>query len=176
MSRRAEEWWLHACSSERLRCTEAGMVMLGFNGWGLQVHLTLTVNCALHSCLLITRAFKIVSLGAVFSLLKLSRFSLSELLSKEIGPYNLFSDMSFGGSNIHFVRIQWSLDSMIWELRPLWVSAVHGWVGVSGHLAESLSRISFLRFLVLRFHSSFDRAQTCGRYFRIWKHWSKHTT
>ena len=94
----------------------------------------------------------------------------------ESGPHNLFSDMSFGGPNIHLVRIQLSLDSKISELRPLWVSAVHAWVGVAGHLAESLSRISLSRFSLLSFHSSFDRARTGRSYFRIWKHWSKHTT
>ena len=64
MSWQAEEWWLHAFSSGELRCTEVEMVILGFNGWGLQTCLTLTVNCTLRSCLLITLAFKIVSLIA----------------------------------------------------------------------------------------------------------------
>jgi len=113
---------------------------------------------------------------AVFSQLELWRFSPSELLSMEFGPHNLFSDTSFGSTNMHLVRIQLSLDSKIGELRPWWVSAVHGWAGVAGHLAESLSRISLLRFLLLSFHSSFDRTRTYRRYFRIWKHWFKHTT
>jgi len=50
---------------------------------------------------------------ADFSLHELSRFSLSEFLWMEFGPHNLFSDMSFGGPNIHLVRIQLSLDSKI---------------------------------------------------------------
>ena len=113
---------------------------------------------------------------AVFSWLELLRFFLSEFLLMDFGPYNPFSDPSFGGPNIHLFRIQFSLDSKTWELRPLWVSAVHGWAGIAGHLAELLSRISLLRFSLLSFHSSFDRARTSSSYFRILKHWSKHTT
>jgi hypothetical protein len=161
MSQQAAESWLHACSSEELRCTKVDIVMLGFNGWGWQAHLTLTVNCTVPSCLLIPQAFRI---------------SVGELCSMDISPHHLFSDTSFGSQNIHLVRIQLSLDSKIWELRSLWVSAVYVWVGVAGHLAESLSRISLLRFLLLSVHSSFDRARTCRIYCMIWKHWSKHTT
>jgi hypothetical protein len=112
----------------------------------------------------------------VISSLELSKFSVSVLLWMEFSPHNLFSDTRFGSPNIHVVRIQLSLNSMLWELRPLSVSAVHGWAGVGGHHAESLSRLSLLRFSLLSFHSSFDRAWTCRSYFRIWKHWSKQTT
>ena len=128
-------------------------------------------NCRLALLWQLIALFIVVS-----SWLKLSRFSLAELLSTELGPRNPFSDTTFGGPNIHLVRIQLNLDSMIWELRPLWVSAVHGWAGVASHLAELLSRISLLRFSLLSFHSSVDRARTCWSDFRIWKHWSKHTT
>jgi hypothetical protein len=152
---------MHAWSSRELRCTKVEIVMIGFNGSGLQTRLTLTVNCTLRSCLIISRAFKILSLRA---------------LSMDFGPYNLFLDTGVGGPHIQILRIQSSLDSKIWDLSPLRVSAVHGWAGVAGHLAESLSRISFLRFSLISFHSSFDRARTCRSYFRIWKHWSKHPT
>jgi len=37
----------------------------------------------------------------------------------DFGPDTLFWDASFGGPNIHLVRIQLSLDSKIGELRPL---------------------------------------------------------
>jgi len=137
------------------------MVTIRFIRWGLQARLTLTVNCNLRSCLFITRAFK-------------SR-SLRTSLMMEIGSHNLFSDTSFGSPNIHLVRIELSLHSKHWELRPLWVSVVHGWAGVAGHLVESLSRICLLRFS-LSSCSSFDRARWCRGYFRIWKQRSKHTT
>jgi len=144
--------------------------------WGAPKLKWLCLDSMAEDCRLAWLWQLIVLFVAVFSQLELSRFSLSELLSMEFGPHNLFSDTSFGGSNIHLVRIQLSLNSKIWELRPLWVSAVHGWAGVAGHLAESLSGISLLRLSLISFHSSFDRAQTCRSYFRIWKHWSKHTT
>ena len=137
------------------------MVTIRFIRWGLQARLTLTVNCNLRSCLFITQAFK-------------SR-SLRTSLMMEISSHNLFSDTSFGGPKIHLVRIKLSLHSKHSELRPLWVSAVHGWAGVAGHLVESLSTICLLRFS-LSSCSSFDRAWWCRSYFRIWKQRFKHTT
>jgi len=129
--------------------------------WGLQPRLTVTVNCNLQSCLLFTESLK-------------SR-SLRTSLMMEIGSCNLFSDMSCHGPNIHLVRIGFSLHSKHWKLRHLWVSMVHGWAGVAGHLVESLSRICHVRFM----HSScssLDRSWWCKSYFRIWKHRLKHTT
>jgi len=49
----------------------------------------------------------------VLSSLDLSRISVSELLSMQFGPQNLFSDMCLGSPNIHLVRIQLSLHSKI---------------------------------------------------------------
>jgi len=144
--------------------------------WGAPKLNGLCLNSMADDCSLCLLRQLIALFVALLSWLKVSRFSLLELLSMEFGQHNLFSDMSFGGPIIHLVRIQFSVDSKIWELRPLWISAVHGWAGVASHLAESLSRISFLRFSLLSFHSSFDRARTCRSYLRIWKHWSKHTT
>jgi hypothetical protein len=124
--------YMYACSSGELRYTADYMVMIRFIRSGLQARFTLKGNCNFRSCLFITRAFK-------------SR-SLRTSLIMEIGWHKLFSDMSFGGTNIHFVRIELCLHSKHWEVRPLWVSVVHGWAGVAGHLVESLSRICLLRF------------------------------
>jgi len=73
------------------------------------------------------------------------------------------------------VRTEFSRHSKHWELRYLWVSAGHGCVGVAGQLAESLNRICLLWFSLWS-SSSCVGAQTCRSYFRISKHWSKHTT
>jgi hypothetical protein len=152
---------MHGWSSGELKCTEEYMVTRRFIRWGFQARLTMTVNCNLRRCLFVTRTFK-------------SRF-LRTSLKMEISFRNLFSDTSFGGPNIHLVRIELSQHSEHWELRPLWVSVVHGWVEVAGHLVESLSRICLLRFSPSSC-CSFDRARWCKSYFRIWKQRSKHTT
>ena len=137
------------------------MVTIRFIRWELQARLTLTVNCNLRNCHFITGAFKCCSLWTS--------------LMMEISSHNLFPDMGYGGPNIYLVRIELSLHSKDWELRPFWVSAVHGWAGVAGNLVESLGRICLLRFS-LSSCSSFDRARWCRRYFRIWKQMSKCTT
>jgi len=113
------------------------------------------------SCLFFTLAFK--------------SLSLRTSLMMKIASHSLFSDMGFGGPNIHLVGIKWSLHWRDRVLRPLWVSAVHGWAGVAGHFVESLSRISLLRFSISSC-SSFDRARCSRSYFRIWNQRSKHTT
>jgi hypothetical protein len=151
MSWRAEKWLLHSCSSSEWRCNEVEMVMLWFDGWGLQAHLTLTVNYALCICVLITRNFKILSLGASLN----GIWCRDSILGSEFGRWN-----------INLVRTQLSLVWKIWDHRLLWVIVVHWWVGVAGHLAEWLSRISLLRFLLLSLQSSFHRAQTCRSYCR----------
>jgi len=137
-----------ACSSTKSRCTEDYMVMLGFNGCWLQAHLAQTVNCKLQSCQFLAGAFKILPHWT--------------FLLIDFGSHNSFSNTSFGELNIQLVRIQFSLHSKYWKLRPPCVSAVHRWVAVAGHLAESQGRICLLRFLLLT-SSSFDRAQTCRR-------------
>jgi len=91
---------------------------------------TQTVICTRWGCLFLPGAFKIPALRTS--------------LLMNMCSHNLFSDMSFAGLNIHLVTIQLCLHSNRWELKPLWVSEVHGWVGVGGHLAESLTRICFL--------------------------------
>jgi hypothetical protein len=144
--------------------------------WGALKLTWLCFDSMANDCRLVSLWQLIALFVAVFWSLELSRFSFSVLLSMDFSPHNLFSNMSFGCPNLHSVWIQFSLDSKIWELRPLWVSVVHGWAGVAGHLAESLSRISGLRFSLLSIHSSFDGAGTCSCYFGIWKHWSKHPT
>jgi len=149
------------CKSGELRCTEDGMLLLGFNGRALQARLTLTVNCSLPSCIFFTGAFNILDLWT------------SPWM--DIRSHNQCYDRSFGSLNIHSVRIQLCLHSKHWELRSLWVSAAHGWGGVASHLAKSLSRICLLR-ISLSGSSSFERARTCRSYFKIWKHQSKHTT
>jgi hypothetical protein len=151
---------MHPCSSGELRFTEDYMVPIRFIHWGLQAHITLTVNCNLRSRLFITRPFM--------------SCSLQTLLMMTIGWHNLFSDSCFGGPNIQLVRIELSLHSKHWELRPLWVSVVHGGPGVAGHLVESQSRICLLRFS-LSSCSLFDRARQCRSYFGIRKQRSKHT-
>jgi hypothetical protein len=93
----------------------------------------------------------------------------------EIGSPNPFSDMSYSGPNIQVSHNWVKLEFKHWELRPHWVSTVHGWAGVAGHLAESLNRICLSRYLLCS-SSSFDRAWACRSYFRISKHRSKHTT
>jgi len=135
--------------------------MIRFIRWGLQAGLTLAVDCKLRSGHFFTRAF-------ISGSLQLS-------LMIEMIRHIRFSDTCFGGPNIHLVRIELSLHSRHWELRPLWVSAVHGWAGVAGHHVASLSRICLLRFS-LSSCSSFDRARWCRGYFRIWTQRSKHTT
>ena len=137
------------------------MVMIRFICCGLQAHLTRTVDCNLRSCLFITRVYK-------------SR-TLRTSLMMGIGSRNLVSDVSFVGPNIHFVRIELSLHSKLWELGRLWVSVVHGWAGVVGHLVKSLSRICPLRF-PLSSCSTFDRARWWRNYYRIRMQRSKHTT
>jgi len=137
------------------------MVTIRFIRSGLQAHLTLTVNSNLRSSLFIIHAFK-------------SR-SLWTFVMMDIGSHNPFSDTSFGGPNLHLVRIELNLHSKHWELRPLWVSEVHGWAGVAGHLVESLSRICHVR-LSLSSYSAFDRARWCRSNFKICKQRSKHTT
>jgi len=89
-------------------------------GW--QALFTLTVNCTLRSPFVLNGALK--------------HLSLQNSRWVDVGLYNLFSDMSFGGLNIDLVRIRLSLLSKHWELRPHWVSVEHGWAGVAGHHAE----------------------------------------
>jgi len=125
------------------------MVTTKFISQGLQAYLALTLNCNCRSCLFIHWAFKSLSLRAS--------------LMMETGSHNQFSHQSFGGPNIDLFRIELSLHSKHWEHRPLWVSVVHGWAGVAGHLVESLSRIRLLGFS-LSSCSSFDRAWRCRRY------------
>jgi hypothetical protein len=137
------------------------MVTIRFIRWGLQVCGALTVICNLRSCLFISWVF-------------ISR-SLQTSLMMEIGSHNLCSDTSFGGPNIHLVRIELSLCSKHWDVRPLWVSVVHGLARVSSHVVELLSRICLLRFSLWSC-SSFDRARWCRSYFKIWKQRSKHST
>jgi len=108
------------------------MVMFGSNSWGSHAWLTLTVNCTPQLHCFITRAFKILFLGT----------SLLTTICSHI----LFSDMSIGGPNIHVVRIQLCVQWKHWELQPVGVSVVHGWVGVASHRAESLSRICLCDF------------------------------
>ena len=145
----------------KLRCTKVYMVMLGFSGWGLQVRLTLTVNCTLQSCLFETWALQIVSLWTS--------------LLMDIGWHNVISDMSSGGPNIQLVGIKLSLHSKHWELRPVWVSVVRGWAGDAGHRAESLNEICLLPFSLWSFRS-FNRYWTCRSNFMISRNRSKHTT
>jgi hypothetical protein len=129
----------------------------------------LCLNSIAEDCRLALHWQLIALFIAVFSSLKLSSVSLLELLLMELGPHHQFFDTSFGCPNIHLVRIRFSLDPKIWELTPLGASAIHGWAGVAGHLAVSLSRLSVLRLSLLSIHSSFDKARTCRSYFRIWK-------
>jgi len=152
---------MHAGSSGELRCTEDWIVTIWCIHWGLQGWLTLTDNCNLRSCRFFTRA--------------LMSCSLRTSLMMAIGSHTLFSERSFGAPNVHLVRIELCLHSKHWELRPLWVSVVHGWAGVAGHLVQSLSRICLLKFLLSSW-SSFGRARWCRCYVRIWKERSKHTT
>jgi len=154
ISHRAEEWYVQACSAGDLRCTKDEMGMLSFIGWRLQACLALTVNCKLQRYFVFTPAFKILTLRTP--------------LVMEIGSHELISETSFGSPNIHLVKIELCLHSNHGELRLLWVSVVHGWVGVASHLVESLHRICLLRFS-LSSSSSFDRAQCCRTYFWIWK-------
>jgi len=70
----------------KLRCTKVWIVMLVFNGGGLQARFTLRVNCTVRSCVFLTWAFNIRSLRTS--------------LLMEIGSYNLLSDTSFSGPNI----------------------------------------------------------------------------
>jgi hypothetical protein len=142
------------CCSGELRCTEDRMVTIRFIRWGLEARPTLTANGNLWSYLLITRALMSRSLQTCFMM--------------EISSHKQISDMSFGGPNIHEVRIELCLHSKHGEPRHLWVSVVYGWAGVAGHLVEFLSRICLLRFS-LSSCSSCDRARWCRRYFRIWK-------
>ena len=81
-----------------------------------QAHLTLSVNCTVRRSLCLTWAFNILCLRTS--------------LLMGISSYNLFSDTGFGCPNIQLVRIELSLHSMHWELRPLWVSAVHRWAAI----------------------------------------------
>jgi hypothetical protein len=146
---------------QKLRYTEVYMDMLGINGCGLQGHLLLTDNCTVWSSLCLTWAFKILSLRT------------SHLV--QISSHNSFSNTSFGSQNIQVCQNQ--VKSAFKALRT-WTSlrsAVHGWVGVAGHHAESLNRICLLR-LSLRSSSSLDRDWTCRRYFRIWMYKSNNTT
>jgi len=85
----------------------------------------------------------------------------------ESGLDNIFSDMCFGGQNIHLVWIQFSLYLKWWKLKPIWVSDIHEWVHGARHL-QSLSRIWHLRFLVSR-SISFHLTQICTNYFWFWK-------
>jgi len=101
--------------------------------------------------------------------------SLWTILLMEIGSHNLFSDASFGRVNIHSVRIQWSLYSKYWRLRPLSEGAVPGWAGVASQVVELLSIVCLLRYSLSN-SSSFDKGETCRSYSRIWKYMSKCTT
>jgi len=152
---------MHVSSSRELRCTEDWIFLLSLIAWGLYAHFTRTVNCTLWCCDFFTPAIMI--------------HCMQTSLLMKISWYNLLLCTSFGGPSMHLVGIQWCLHSTHWELWPVWLSAVHGWAGVAGHLAGSLSRISLLRFL-LSSSSSFDRAWTFRSYFRISKHRSKRTS
>ena len=150
------------CSSRKWVAPKFKWLRLDSMAWdSKQARLTLTVNCTRWSCHFLTWAFKI--------------FSLQTSLLMEFGSNNPISDTRFGGPNIQLVRFELSLHSLHWELRPHWVSAVHGWAGVASHLAWSLNRICLSRFLLWS-SSSFDLDWTCRSYFRNSKNRSKHTT
>jgi len=160
ISQWAEEWWFHACSS---------------GNWGAPKFNWLCLDSMAGDCKVASLRPLMTLFQAVFFQLELSRLTVWTSHLMEISSHDLFSDTSFGGPNIHVVRINLSLHSKHWELSQLWVSVVHGWAGVAGHLADSLSRIYLLR-VSLWSSSSFDRARNCKWYFMISKDRSKHTT
>jgi len=157
----AEEWWLHASSPRELRCKEVWTVMLGFNCWELQAHHTLTVNCTLGTYLVRMHASKILPLWTALLI--------------EISSHDRFSDMSDGGLMIHFDSIQLGLCAKYTGHWDLWVSMVHRWVGVGGHLVELLSTITDMQ-LKMSSCCSFDRSRCCCSNLKIWNCTSEHTT
>jgi len=134
--------WMYSEMSCHSRKRNDGCIQAVLGNWGATKLKWLPLDSMAEDCRLTWLWQWIALFIAVFSSLELSWFSLSELPSMEVGPHNLSSETSFGGSNIHSVRIQLNLNWKIWEHRPRWVSAVHGWVGDAGHLAKLLSRIS----------------------------------
>jgi hypothetical protein len=152
---------MHECGSGESRGTKDWMITIRFIHWGLQAGLPLTVNCKIRSCFWITGAFQ-------------SHFHWTSLMM-EIGSHNLFSETSFGGPILHWVKINSGLHPKYWKLRPLWVCPEHEWAWIAGHLVESLSRICLLRFWLASCSSS-DRPRWCRNYFWIWKQRSKYTT
>jgi len=160
ISQKAVESWLHLCSEGELWCTKNEMAMLKFKGRGLLAHRTLTINCTLLSWLDFSWAYNIFYLQNCFML--------------QISLHNLFSHSSFGGPDIHSVRLEWIVPSLHRELGKLSVSTVQGWVRIASHLVESLIRVCSLGFSFWSW-SSVEWARYCRWHCKIWKHSSKHT-
>jgi hypothetical protein len=163
ISQRVEEWWLQADAYSS-------------GNWGAPKFTWFCLNSMAGDWKL-ALLWQLVSLFEdVLSKRELSRFSLFKHHSwwKWV-PIIWFQITVLAAETYKLVRIELSRNSKHWKQRPYWVSKVHGWAGVAGHLAELLNRICLLRFSLCS-STSFDRPWACRSYFMISKHRSKHTT
>jgi len=113
---------------------------------------------------------------AVLSYTELSTFCHFELHSWWIFVHIIYFQIPVLAAQMNkLFRVEISRIPKHWKLRPGWVSVVHGWAGVAGHLEESLYRICHLRFSLWS-STSFDRAQPSRSYFWISKQMSTHIT
>jgi len=144
--------------------------------WGAQKFKWLCLNSFAGDCNLALLCQLIALFVGVLSHRQLSTFSLFELDSWRKSVHVIYLQIQISLAKIFkLVSIKLSRHLKHWELKPHWVSTVHGWVEVASHLAESLNRMCLVRFSLWCF-SSFDWSGTCRSYFRISKCRPKLTT